>query len=297
MERRQIWVIEVLVSIFFATNKGLLTQRVSSGWTRIYGRDAFQTFELCQQPWYVISLARSGIISDFEYEVWPFVDPSSINTAIIGLVLGLLAVYEQYQRPSTLSVSPKGKENNTSASGKQNWLSIALPLGSLIFTLHNLLADCSTLVAWSWTGYRNGEPKGPVPHIHGSLTLVAQSIGLLLPVVFAVIESDAKLKPSTPATVNLLSHPLWFTYGAASVYVMYSYKNWTGYVGGLNTTLFLMSIIPSVLGRAAVSAQKRPAATWAGAMLVYCLLILASVFTVAYAFVPGGQYFRERTGR
>jgi len=78
---------------------------------------------------------------------------------------------------------------------------------------------------------------------------------------------------------------------------MYTYKHWIGYVGGLGFAAFLMSIVPGVLGRAAVWGRKSPAGMWAGAMGVYCLLTVGSVLTVAYAFVPGGVYFRERTGR
>jgi len=37
------------------------------------------------------------------------------------------------------------------------------------------------------------------------------------------------------------------------------------------------------------------AKTYTIALAVYCALNLASIFTVAYAFVPGGVYLRERT--
>jgi hypothetical protein len=150
----------------------------------------------------------------------------------------------------------------------------ALPLGSLLFTLVNLLADSSTLIAWSWTGYENGLPKGPSPHLHGSLTFIAQSLGLLL-------------------CSTLTSSFGWFLYGAASAFVLHQYRNWPGYIGGLNLAVFIMSIIPMVLQRAA--ATRDPALTYSLAMLIYCLLQVAGVFTVAYAFVPGGEYFRERT--
>lgn len=152
-----------------------------------------------------------------------------------------------------------------------------LALGSLIFTLHCFVADSSTLITWSWTGY---PVKGPVPHLHGSLTHVAQALGLLLPTLFS-------------NSLNIFSHPLWYLYGSAGAYVMYAYKDWAGYVGGLNFALFLMSVIPVVLGRAA--SNQYLARTYTIAFFVNALLDVVNTFTVAYAFVPGGEIFRERT--
>lgn len=88
--------------------------------------------------------------------------------------------------------------------------------------------------------------------------------------------------------------------------MMYSYRNWLGYTGGLAHALFLMSVIPLVLQRAAIAVGSNTsspdtakltgvARTYMLAMFVYCLLNLASIFTAAYAFVPGGWVFRERT--
>ena len=74
---------------------------------------------------------------------------------------------------------------------------------------------------------------------------------------------------------------------------MYSYKDWVGYAGGLNFAIFVMSIIPIVL----VQAQSTECIgkTYFVALGVTCVFDLASVWTVAYAFVPGGVYLRERT--
>lgn len=213
--------------------------------------------------------------------VWPFVNHSSTMYNKFGLALSLLAVYEQYNRPHTPNLTSYKRLQITPI---HTWLTAAIPLGSLIFCLHNLVSDPSTLIAWSWTGYKNGMPKGPVPHLHGSLTLIVQCLGLLLPIA---------LSSSPTRTSSLLTHPLWLAFGAASSYVMYAYKDWAGYAGGLGVAFFLMSIVPGVLQRAAQTG--RPAQTYGTAFGVYCVLNLASIFTVAYAFVPGGVYLRERT--
>lgn len=187
-----------------------------------------------------------------------------------GLILALLALLEYSLRSRPII----HQKYNTASS---HWLAQALALGSLIFTLHNLLMDSSTLIAWSWTGY---PIKGPVPHLHGALTLISQCFGLLLPAVL----------PS-----KVLRHPLWFFYGVASAYTMYQYRDWLGYAGGVNLAIFSMSILPSTFCRTAEAATGRIGRTYFAVFFVVCSLYLASIWTVAYAFVPGGVYLRERT--
>ena len=192
-----------------------------------------------------------------------------------GILLALLAVTELSLRPQR-KVSPPTQGGLVS----KPWVTPGLALGSLVFTLHNLLADSTTLIAWSWTGY---PIRGPVPHLHGSLTIIAQCLGLAIPA----------LLPS--ALVGILRHPAWFVYGAASAYIMYHHHDWVGYFGGLNLAVFSMSVLPMTLSMAAESSNGRLARTYGLAFFVTCLLYLASMWTVAYAFVPGGVYLRERT--
>lgn len=192
-----------------------------------------------------------------------------------GILLALLAVTELSFRPAPGVSTPVQK-----GPVSKSWINSGLALGSLIFTLHNLLADSATLIAWSWTGY---PVRGPVPHLHGYLTIMAQCIGLAIP---ALLPTDR---------FSIVSHPLWFIYGSASAYVMYRHRDWVGYFGGLNLAVFCMSVVPMVLTAAAESSNGRLARTYTLAFLVTCLLYFASVWTVAYAFVPGGVYLRERT--
>ncbi|KAJ7494594.1 Frag1/DRAM/Sfk1 family-domain-containing protein [Mycena galericulata] len=214
-------------------------------------------------------------------------------SAVVTLkeVTNWAAVDVEYQSLPTATQQAKSKAKATPPSSgvplRGHWLKGALPLGSLIFTLHSLLSDSSTLISWSWTGYINGQPQGPLPHLHGPLTFIAQSIGLLLPLT--LISWNA---------IDVLAHPLWFAYGSAATAVLYTYRNWLGYAGGLNLAVFIMSIIPVVFKRAsdaAGSPGNSPGKVYFTAMVVYCVLILSSIWTVAYAFVPGGIYLRERT--
>lgn len=221
--------------------------------------------------------------------VWPIVDERSGGFNKTGLLIAVLAVYNFHTRSSIIAGQAASAEKaqekvkNTARTTPSNWLSDSLALGSLIFSLHCLLADPSTLIAWSWTGY---PVKGPVPHLHGSLTHISQVVGLLIPATLMII-SDSGMD------MAVLSHPLWLAYGSASAFVMYSNKNWLGYLGGLNFAVFLMSMLPLIFVRAA--SNGKVALTYFTAWLTVCLLDLANIWTVAYAFVPGGVYLRERT--
>lgn len=76
---------------------------------------------------------------------------------------------------------------------------------------------------------------------------------------------------------------------------MYQHRDWVGYIGGLNLAVFSMSMLPPVLSMVAESSSGHLAKTYTLVFFVTCLFYLASVWTVAYAFVPGGVYLRERT--
>jgi hypothetical protein len=75
---------------------------------------------------------------------------------------------------------------------------------------------------------------------------------------------------------------------------VYTYQDWPGYIAGLCSAVFFMAIIPATLKLVNVG-NSGIAKTFGTAMLVTLLLTLANVWTVAYAFVPGGPYLRERS--
>ena len=253
----------------------------------------------------IVFLICGGV--DCHWIVWPFINGKSGGLNKTGISLAILAVFELSTRNSTafrlaaLPVTPSHR----------SWLSPALALGSLIFTIHNLLADSSTLIAWSWTGYEDGLPRGPVPHLHCGLTIIVQCLGLALGLYACTESYQINAPESGPSQTRIknqrfidqsvtnhiyafITHPSFYAFGATSTYVLYMYENWTGYAGGLGVGFFVMCITPFVFEQ--VAATRIYAGRMLGtAFVVYCLLNLASIFTVAYAFVPGGTYFRERT--
>src|SRR5882762_10264351 len=110
--------------------------------------------------------------------VWPMLNEDSGGYNKTGLILALFALYELHTRPSYVQGQHAALVEPAVVGDVPHWLTSAVPLGSLIFSLHCLLSDSSTLIAWSWTGYANRRPQGPQPNLHGSVTLIAQSVGL-----------------------------------------------------------------------------------------------------------------------
>ncbi|CAE6519168.1 unnamed protein product [Rhizoctonia solani] len=202
--------------------------------------------------------------------VWPIVDSRSGGWNKIGLFLALLALAQFASRPRATAPQRivKGDDSRTWMSG--------VGLGGTTFALYSLFADSGTIVAWSWTGY---PAKGPIPDVmSGAVTVSALCAGLAL--------------ASSTSASRVVNHPAWLSVGAGACFVMYQYRDWVGYAGGLVYGLFLMSIFPKMLQESA----------FRGSALVYYLmwltvigLLLADVWATAYAFVPGGIYMRERT--
>ncbi|KAG6370470.1 hypothetical protein JVT61DRAFT_12093 [Boletus reticuloceps] len=253
-------------------------------WTT--GDGAYQGFLLG------VGLVLSSLSKHANYSnnpVWPMLNEETGGYNKTGMVIAVCAILELATRPSSPPIKEEksGKQKHPPNNAKdipRNWIASSIALGSLFFTLHCMFTDSSTIIAWSWTGYQDGQPRGPLPHLHGSIGLLAQSLGLIIPAVLP-----------TSASTALLGHPLWSAYGCASAFVMYRFRDWTGFLGGLNFAIFCMSILPSVLSQSSAWQGDKVGRRYFVTFLVAILLYLANVWTVAYAFVPGGSYLRERT--
>ncbi|KAF8689085.1 Frag1/DRAM/Sfk1 family, partial [Rhizoctonia solani] len=201
--------------------------------------------------------------------VWPIVDSRSGGWNKTGLFLALLALVQFASRP------PTSTREVVKLDSSRTWMS-SVGLGGTIFALYSLFADSGTIVAWSWTGY---PAKGPIPGvISGSVTISVLCAGLAL--------------ASSSSASRVVNHPAWLSIGAGACFIMYQYRDWVGYAGGLVYGLFLMSIFPKMLQE---SAFRGSAWVYYLMWLTIVALILADVWATAYAFVPGGVYMRERT--
>ncbi|SGZ47950.1 CIC11C00000005210 [Sungouiella intermedia] len=150
----------------------------------------------------------------------------------------------------------------------------AFGLGGYLFCLQAYLSDSSTMIYWTWEGY---PIRGPTPLTGGLFHFAAFALGIL---------ASIQIHP------NLFASPIYSLFSAASAYVLYAYKGWVGFGGSLGYTFYLSSLAPLV-GQAV--AGYNIAALFTIAFFVSIVISLASVWIVAYAFVPGGPLLRERT--
>lgn len=156
-----------------------------------------------------------------------------------------------------------------------SFLLSALGLAGYFFSLTLFLSDSSIFVIWSWTGF---PVKGPTPLIGGLIHFAAAIAGVI---------TSLKIHP------NLLTQPVFPIVGAIGAGVALSlYQDWIGFAGATVYTFFIASITPTI---AQSLVGYCPIKLVIVAFLVHILLCLASVWIVAYAFVPGGPALRERT--
>jgi len=149
---------------------------------------------------------------------------------------------------------------------------IVLGLGSLVHLLQTFVSDAGTIIAWTWTGY---PITGPTLHPFAGVVIAITAI--------AVAFSGRIMQLS--ANIRSLS-------GLVAAVTLYAYPDWLGFVGGLMLIAYLITSTPTYLQAVSTIPSGLP---FGHALLVKCLLDVASVITAAYAFVPYGWLLRERT--
>lgn len=199
--------------------------------------------------------------------IWPIMHAENGGWNKLGLFLAVVAVLRSTRRAdlNSGSLEPTGK-----AKGSQ--LLISLGLAGLFFGMHSLLSDSSTMIIWVWEGY---PIRGPIA-VHGLLTITAMSGGLCLGAF-------------SPERISIHLRLLLV---AAGAFIVTSYSRWQGYVGALSVAFGIMSLSPALISSAV---RHNPAVTFGLGFLFYNFMVLAHVWVVAYAFVPGGPLLREHT--
>ena len=198
--------------------------------------------------------------------VWPIVHAENGGWNKLGFTLALAAILR----------SNRHKNQNKSAVDRddrpqKSSILAGLGLGALFFGMHSLLSDSSTMVFWVWEGF---PVKGPIA-ADGVVTLLAMGGGL---VQFIVLQDRAS---------NWISFII-LTIGA---FLLTNHGNWWGFLGAVLMAIELMSFAAPFIGAAS---RHGPVAFGLG-FLTYNLMVLAHVWVVAYAFVPGGPLMREHT--
>ncbi|CAK7563357.1 MAG: Protein cwh43 [Sporothrix epigloea] len=200
--------------------------------------------------------------------IWPIMHAENGGWNGTGLTLAVLAALRFTNRRSFSSSGETDRQSRSESS-----VLYALSFGGLLFALHSLLSDTSTMILWVWEGF---PVRGPLSNVHAHYTIFAMTGGVVLGV-------------SRPGLVSS-----WFAFGVASVgaAVLTAYSNWLGFYGALIFATYLMSLSIPLISSAS---KKSPGLTFGLGFLVYNFMVLFHVWVVAYAFVPGGPLVREHT--
>lgn len=153
---------------------------------------------------------------------------------------------------------------------------VAFGFGSLIFATHQLLTDASTIIYWSWEGYKIDEK----PLLQWPWSFVTCAFMVLSSVLLCrnISQNKALIVTLLVFSTYVLSNPA-FT----------SFSNY--FFGGLP---YIVGLILAYSYYFQQLFRLQSIAAFTLAFFVYDILILAHVWTVAYAFVPFGWVLRER---
>ncbi|XP_005109734.2 PGAP2-interacting protein [Aplysia californica] len=186
----------------------------------------------------------------------------------IVLAAGLVSSLGYILEETPVVESPPTAEKS---DGQCSWVTSGLGLGSLLYLTHWCFGEASLLARWTVKGYPN---HGPEPLPWGSLVLLALLLGSLF-----------RRRQSTPV-FNAIAAAFCF-------YFLYFYQDpYLAFGAGCCLAYLTMALWPAVVDTAT---QSHPALTLTLASFVYIIQVLFWVWTVAYNFVPYGEYTREHT--
>ena len=199
--------------------------------------------------------------------IWPIMHAANGGWNKLGIALAVLAALRSTRRVEANSgaIEMAGKPRGSSVLA-------ALGLAGLFFGMHSMLSDSSTMILWVWDGY---PVRGPIAY-NGVLTLTAMSVGLCVG-TFCPEVVTPRMRLSTAAL--------------GTIVVLY-FKHWFGYLGALTLAFSLMSLSPTLITSAV---RGNPGVSFGLGFFLYNIMVLAHVWVVAYAFVPGGPIMREHT--
>lgn len=251
----------------FMTSAGVIFSTLA--WAGTFSYDSVTNRANGKTTAFSLGLILSSVAKFANYSnnpIWPIMHDNNGGWNKTGLALAVLAIIRSTPRQGPVSGSLYGNRSGSS-------IPAAIGLGGLLFGLHSLLSDSSTMILWVWDGY---PVKGPLAVPHGAYTIVAMGAGFLL----GLLQEEFTKS--------------WSFYGIGCVGAAALYRNpgWWGYYGALTLAVYLMAIVPTFVQSAA---RHPPGRTFGVAFLVYNIMVLAHVWVVAYAFVPGGPLLRERT--
>lgn len=240
------------------------------GWSAMWYAERSQPARLEYRilAWSIGLIASS--VSKFAFwtnnPIWPIVHAENGGWNALGLIIAVVAIWRSAGR-----TFDSGGTVERSAALHGSPISAGLGLSGLFFGMHSLLSDSSTMILWVWEGF---PVRGPIA-VTGVFTILTMGAGTL---------AGGVLQEKVSSYVPLSAIGI-------GAYLLVSSSNWTGYIGALLLSFSLMMVAPVLIRSAA---QQGPM-TFGLGFFVYNIMVLAHVWVVAYAFVPGGPLMREHT--
>ena len=240
------------------------------GWSAMWYTERSQPAKLEYRTlaWSIGLIASS--VSKFAFwtnnPIWPIVHAENGGWNTLGLILAIIAIWRSAGR-----VFDSGGTAERSVASHSSPVLAGFGLGGLFFGMHSLLSDSSTMILWVWEGF---PVRGPIA-VSGIFTILAMGAG-----TFAGVSLQEKVSSFVPLSA--------ISIGA---FLLLNSSNWTGYIGALLLSFNLMMIAPALIR----SAARQGHVTFGLGFFIYNIMVLAHVWVVAYAFVPGGPLMREHT--
>ena len=200
--------------------------------------------------------------------IWPVMNSQNGGWNKLGLVIAVLAVLRSTRQTGSSGSATFDYSNKPASSP----ILAACGLGGLFFGMHSLLSDSSTMILWVWEGF---PVRGPIA-VNGVLIIVAMGLGLVVGTFFK----------------HVITTRFSLALTAVGAFLVTESSHWTGFYGALVLAVNLMAISTSLISSAVLCG---PGLTFGLGFLVYNIMVLAHVWVVAYAFVPGGPLMREHT--
>lgn len=238
----------------------------SAAWCAEHSHPAKSDYRIL--AWSIGLVASS--ISKFAFwtnnPIWPIIHAENGGWNKLGLILAIIATWRSTGRTfDTGARVARPSESHCSP------ILAGLGLGGLFFGMHSLLSDSSTAVLWVWEGF---PVRGPIA-VSGVFTILTMGFGTLISL--SLQDKLSKLVPFSAIGIGS--------------FLLVTKSNWTGYMGALLLSFGLMVAAPILIS----SAARQGPTTFGLGFLTYNILVLAHVWVVAYAFVPGGPLMREHT--
>ena len=218
---------------------------------------------------WTIGLIMSSLAKFANYTnnpLWPIVNSENGGWNKLGFALAVAAVFRSTRRVKDNRGGLEASSGSIVSPGMAG-----LGLAGVFFGLHSLLSDSSTMILWVWEGF---PVRGPIA-ANGAITLLSMGFGAIH---YMYLQEKA---------TN------WISFGILSLgaFLVTNFSNWTGYLGACCLAVELVSMNPPLI----ISAVRHGPITFGIGFIVYNIMVLAHVWVVAYAFVPGGPLMREHT--